>query len=496
MLLSIALSLAVWSLLSIQHEFNVYIDQYQAEATAITDMYAQGLQSEQALRNIALDPNNATGHTNLRNSNAGYKKTLDLAKRLARGGPLEDRMQRIESLSAAKAGAQQRVLNLIAEGAPNVTAVLNAEETPAWRSLRAELLAQIDACQALARGEHDATDKHAHDMTFAVIAIAVFGIFVAAALGWHMRKTVHRELGADPALARQALKKIAGGDLGSINGEGTFPEDSILGVMSTTRTSLVSLIDQVKTAAAGVASGSRQISAGSVDLSSRTEQQAASLQETAASLEELTATVKQNTESAFQARTLAATAASVAEEGGEAVRRVLGTMHAINASATNVSAITSVIEGIAFQTNILALNASVEAARAGEQGRGFAVVANEVRALALRSSTAVKEIGSLIGTSVAQAGDGAVLAGAASETMNKLTTAVRAVMDIMDDIANASLEQSRGIAEVSRAVTQMDGVTQQNAALVEESASASKSLEAQGRSLQSAVAYFRLERAR
>ncbi|AXF04262.1 methyl-accepting chemotaxis protein [Paraburkholderia hospita] len=238
-----------------------------------------------------------------------------------------------------------------------------------------------------------------------------------------------------------------------------------------------------------------EISTGNADLSARTEQQAAALEETAASMEELTAAVKQNAESARQASTLASDASDVARRSHEAVERVVSTMTDISQSSNRIADITGIIEGIAFQTNILALNAAVESARAGEHGRGFAVVASEVRSLAQRSSSAAKEIKELIGASVDRIRDGSSLAGEAGETMTEVTRAVGQVTAIMSEIAAASEEQSRGIAQVNLAITQMDDVTQQNAALVEQAAAASRSLEDQGRQLDESVAAFRLKSA-
>ncbi len=209
-------------------------------------------------------------------------------------------------------------------------------------------------------------------------------------------------------------------------------------------------------------------------------------------MEELTATVRLSSENARQANELAREAADIAQSGSTAVGRVVDTMQGISASSTKIADITGMIEGIAFQTNILALNAAVEAARAGEQGRGFAVVASEVRSLAQRSSSAAKEIKELIAGSLQQIQDGSTLAGEAGQTMNSVTKAVARVSSIVEDIASASMEQSRGIEQVNQAISQMDQVTQQNAAMVEQAASASRALQEQGQELNEVVAFFRL----
>ena len=257
-----------------------------------------------------------------------------------------------------------------------------------------------------------------------------------------------------------------------------------------------SLIETVRTVRGGsesIATATRQIAAGNIDLSSRTEEQASALQETAASMEQLTGTVKQNADNARQASSLAANASEIANKGSAVVGQVVGTMGDINQSSAKIADIISIIEGIAFQTNILALNAAVEAARAGEEGRGFAVVAGEVRSLAQRSSAAAKEIKELIDTSVERVQSGSALVDEAGRTMTEIIGAVQRVTDIMGEIAAASEEQSGGIDQVARAVTQMDEVTQQNAALVEEAAAAASSLEDQAGKLRTAVAVFQLE---
>jgi methyl-accepting chemotaxis protein-1 (serine sensor receptor) len=257
-----------------------------------------------------------------------------------------------------------------------------------------------------------------------------------------------------------------------------------------------SLTETVRTVRGGsesIATATRQIAAGNIDLSSRTEEQASALQETASSMEELTGTVKQNADNARQASSLAANASEIANRGSAVVSQVVGTMGDINQSSAKIADIISIIEGIAFQTNILALNAAVEAARAGEEGRGFAVVAGEVRSLAQRSSAAAKEIKELIDTSVERVQSGSALVDDAGRTMTEIIGAVQRVTDIMGEIAAASEEQSSGIDQVARAVTQMDEVTQQNAALVEEAAAAASSLEDQAGKLRAAVAVFQLE---
>jgi methyl-accepting chemotaxis protein len=255
---------------------------------------------------------------------------------------------------------------------------------------------------------------------------------------------------------------------------------------------LRNVVSQVQDGTRTIASASNEIVAGNMDLSQRTEQQAGSLEETASSMEELTATVRQTADNARQANQLAHAASDVAERGGSIVGQVVNTMGTINDSSRKIFDIISVIDGIAFQTNILALNAAVEAARAGEQGRGFAVVASEVRNLAQRSAAAAKEIKELIGNSVEQVDIGSKLVQQAGSTMNEVVDSVRRVTDIMGEITSASSEQSIGIDQVNTAITQMDQVTQQNAALVEEAAAAAASMQEQAGRLADVAASFRL----
>ena len=253
---------------------------------------------------------------------------------------------------------------------------------------------------------------------------------------------------------------------------------------------MTEIISQIKEASDAVYTGAREISNGNTDLSSRTEQQASNLEETASSMEQLTSTVRQNSDNAKQATSLASSAVTVATSGGDLIEEVVHTMASINESSQKIADIIGMIDGIAFQTNILALNAAVEAARAGEQGRGFAVVASEVRTLAQRSANAAKDIKDLISESAAKIATGNELVGKSGETMREIVTSIKSVSDIMSEIAAASIEQSSGLDEISRAVAQMDEMTQQNAALVEEAAAASESLLSQADQLSSNVNQF------
>ncbi|KKO61828.1 Methyl-accepting chemotaxis protein II [Janthinobacterium sp. KBS0711] len=321
-------------------------------------------------------------------------------------------------------------------------------------------------------------------LTLAVLALG-FGVVCA----WLLTMGIVRPLRTAVDIAR----KVADGDLtAQIDASAKDETGQLLQALKDMNTSLLNIVSEVRTGTDSIATSSTQIAAGNQDLSSRTEEQAGSLEETASSMEELTSTVKQNADNARQANQLAASAAQVAVKGGEVVAQVVGTMESINASSNKIVDIISVIDGIAFQTNILALNAAVEAARAGEQGRGFAVVASEVRNLAQRSASAAKEIKTLIGASVEQVNAGSMLVAQAGSTMTDIVDSVQRVSDIITEITAASSEQSVGIDEINRAIGQMDAVTQQNAALVEESAAAAESMQHQAHNLAQVVSVFKL----
>ncbi|NVD74035.1 hypothetical protein HUX88_26405 [Duganella sp. BJB1802] len=262
------------------------------------------------------------------------------------------------------------------------------------------------------------------------------------------------------------------------------------------QTSLIKIVSEVRTGTDVIAAASVQIASGNLDLSARTEEQASALEETASSMEQLTATVRQNAAHLLQANQLAQSASEMAVRGGAAVSQVVDTMGEINDSSRKIVDIIGVIDSIAFQTNILALNAAVEAARAGEQGRGFAVVAGEVRNLAHRSAAAAKEIKTLIGDSVDKVDSGAKLVDQAGATMNELVSGVQRLTDILSEVTIAGNEQTSGIEQINRAIIQMDSVTQQNAALVEEAAAAAQSMQEQSAKLAGLVSIFTLPQAR
>lgn len=320
--------------------------------------------------------------------------------------------------------------------------------------------------------------------------LALLSILISVATCYLLIRMLMRQLGGEPAEARALAAAIAAGNLTSPVTLRGGDSSSLLASLNGMQANLRGLVSQIKDASASVALAADEISQGNTELSSRTEQQAAALQETAASMEQLTATVKSNSAGALQTAGAARETAHLARSGETDVKRMSDTMSAISVSAAKVNDITSIIESIAFQTNILALNAAVEAARAGEQGRGFAVVAGEVRTLAQRSASAAHDIKQLMAEAVSVVDSGVVAAADAGKSILKIVGMVGELAEAMDNISMASSEQMQGISQVSVAVSEMDGVTQNNAALVEESSSASQSLSEQARALRSMVETF------
>jgi methyl-accepting chemotaxis protein len=326
-----------------------------------------------------------------------------------------------------------------------------------------------------------------------VLSSLVFGALVAGVLlAWLIARRLRQQLGGEPGYAAQIANRIADGDLSVQVETRAGDTQSLLFALRNMRERLAGIVSGISESSESILLASGEIAQGNTDLSQRTEEQAASLEETASSMEQLTAAVRQNADNAQQASGVAHGASEVAVRGSGLVGDVVETMRELAAGSKRMTDIIAVIEGIAFQTNILALNAAVEAARAGEQGRGFAVVAGEVRSLAQRSALSAKEIKELIENSTARVGSGAALAERAGHTMAEVTQAVQRVTGIMGEISAASHEQSTGIEQVNRAVAQMDEVTQQNAALVEQAAAAAASMADQARELKTAVAVFAL----
>lgn len=366
---------------------------------------------------------------------------------------------------------------------------LNERLSPAADRYRQAGTALADWQLLQVREMRTRVDGSFRDLYIWIVVTTLGAVAVAMFIAWRITRSVTEPLKE----ATEAAERIGAGDLGgTIRVRGRDETADLLSALIKAQQALAVTVRQVRSGVESVALASREIAQGNADLSARTEQQASNLQQTAASMEQMHSAVKNNAESARQASQLASSATEVAAKGGAVVGEVVSTMEQISASSRKIADIIGVIDGIAFQTNILALNAAVEAARAGEQGRGFAVVAAEVRNLAQRSATAAKEIKDLISDSTRKVEAGSALVNASGKTLNEIVAAVKRVTDIVAEIAAASREQSSGIEQVNKAVTQMDQVTQANASQTEEMSGTSESLSGEAGKLQGLVRRFKL----
>jgi methyl-accepting chemotaxis protein len=369
-------------------------------------------------------------------------------------------------------------------------ALILSELDPVIQKTLVELNRLIELQRKTNKEASDAAMLTGDRLATTIYVVEAIVLVLAVLVAWAITRSIVVPMRDAVAVAR----RVAAGDLTSkIDDAGRDEAAELLSALRDMNSGLAQIVNHIRAGAESIAVGAGQVAAGNQQLSSRTEEHASSLEETASTLEEFTTTVRQNAEHAKQASALAGTASSTAEKGGEVVGKVVTTMQEVTASSKRISDIIGVIDGISFQTNILALNAAVEAARAGEQGRGFAVVASEVRSLAQRSAASAKEIRGLIENSVGRVEAGARLVEQAGKTMEELVASVRKVAQIMTEIASASHEQSSGIEQINKAITQMDTVVQMNASLVEEATAAATSMASQATSLSHSVAQFRVE---
>ncbi len=445
-----------------------------------------------ALRNMLLFTDPADQRTQMEEVASSRQIVVERLKELDRTVKVPRARELLTQMQAASeryTAGQDELIRRIQAGQVDEARLFLSELRPVLLELK-----KATADQAALQKEVSNSSARAAEATFAETRLlgwgmGIFGLAMGAAVAWWITRSITRPIHR----ALDIANTVAAGDLTSrIDVDTTDETGKLLQALKRMNDSLADTVTTVRTGTDAIATAAAEVASGNQDLSSRTEQQASSLEETASSMEELTSTVKQNADNARQANVLANAASSVALRGGEVIGQVTGTMDEINASATKIADIISVIDGIAFQTNILALNAAVEAARAGEQGRGFAVVASEVRNLAQRSASAAREIKELINASTEKVSSGSRLVTQAGETMQEIVQSVQRVTDIMAEISSASTEQTAGIEQINQAIVEMDSVTQQNAALVEQAAAASESMQDQAAVLAKAVAVFRI----
>jgi methyl-accepting chemotaxis protein len=498
-LVVVVVSMVALRSLGAEHRsFTSYVSETDARLTLVADILNAANARAISARNLVLVTASADRDAERSAVTQAHKAVTDTVARLKdvlsrTPGVSEQERKLFADFEAVEARYSPLALSIVAlalnDKHEEAVQKMNAECRPMLASLvlAAQRYAEFGAAQArqdVAQAEASFIASRA-----LLVGICVLALALAGALCWGLTLAITRPI----SRAVQVARTVASGDLTSrIEVDSRDETGQLLAALKGMNESLLGIVADVRQGSDGIATGSAQIASGNADLSHRTEEQASNLQRTAAAMEQMTATVKNSAETARQATQLAGAASAAATRGGQVVGEVVTTMDEISASSKRISDIIGVIDGIAFQTNILALNAAVEAARAGEQGRGFAVVASEVRSLAQRSAAAAREIKALIGASAEKVDAGARLVGDAGTTMQDIVRQVKRVSDLMRELSESASEQTVGIGQVNDAVVQLDETTQQNAALVEQSAAAADSLRQQASRLTEVVGVFRV----
>ncbi|OBV41572.1 methyl-accepting chemotaxis protein [Janthinobacterium psychrotolerans] len=493
-------ALSINKLSSLNNSLTVTVDFNAQEANLISQAMGEAQKASASMRNLIVLsdlPRMEQQKQLFESSLLAYDKFAEQLEKLFQSDPNTSAEEKNYLVKVAQAKAAALPLIKKASGLglandPGAPDVLMNETGPAldnWVNMLIEFRDyEIKTSNATAAEAHAQYERNRS----LIVLISLIGVLISIGAGFVITRSILKQLGGEPSYAMAVAEEIASGNLDRPIVVQDADRTSLMFSIKAMRDQLAQIVGRVRSGTDTIATASAQIAAGNLDLSSRTEEQASSLEETASSMEELTGTVKQNADNARQANQLAVSASEVAQKGGSVVAQVVETMASINESSKKIVDIIGVIDGIAFQTNILALNAAVEAARAGEQGRGFAVVATEVRNLAHRSAAAAKEIKVLIDDSVTKVAVGGKLVDDAGATMADIVQSITRVTDIMSEIASASTEQTMGIEQVNSAISQMDEVTQQNAALVEEASAAASAMQEQAAVLSDVVSVFKL----
>jgi len=477
----VAVAIAVLALQANQQRFQEFVDRDVVRLAAFNEMYAQGLQSGQALRNIMLDPGNRRAYDNLDLAVSDFNKALKTAKEFSAGrADLAPVIEKIEKLAQQQQSARAAV---IAEVGGNkfdeAKAKLNRNETPAWRALKQDLLDGI----ALLSGEADKTKQQlaaeSRSQQLQIVIVAVVAILVMLVISFLIARNLLKQLGGEPAYAVEVMHRVAEGDLSDEVVVAAKDESSLLYAIRKSNESLVRIIDEVRTAADALMNAAGQVSSTAQSLSQSSSEQAASVEETTASIEQMTASINQNSENANVTDKIAGKAAQQAVDGSQAVRDTVDAMKQI---ADKIG----IVDDIAYQTNLLALNAAIEAARAGDAGKGFAVVAAEVRKLAERSQVAAQEISQVAGSSVS-------LSEKAGHLLDEMVPSIKKTSDLVQEIAATSHEQSSGVGQINGAMGQLNKATQMNASASEELAATAEEMNGQAAQLQDLMGFFKLK---